>query len=1165
MPRGHSCARTAAAPVIPLVLAAWLLVPLTALSAGQAQAGTVSTIERCDSLVLADSSLSLGARYVVPGSLRLWRGDSLLPDSLYRLDNAGGRLTFLFPVPPGPLTARYRAWPFTFPTTYSLRPAQGDSLVPDSPASAVSFRPDSLQRGDYSVSGDAAEGFRLVGFDISGTKSVSVAGGGGVGGTTLDQNLSLEVAGRLSRTTSLRLRLNDQDLPLTAEGRSTELRELDEVSVQLNSPLGSVELGDYDFRLDGFRFAQVERKLDGVAGTLSRGGAGLSAAAALSGGTFNSLRFNAREGSQGPYQLTDKEGAPARVLIGTEHVYLDGRRLTRGARADYTIDYTQGVLYFTERHILGAESRIEVDYEYTSLSFKKSFYSLTGALDGKLGQVRGYFIRESDLESSPLGEDFTAEERAYLESLGVSADSLKFSGVRYLGTGKGEYNLRGDGGAGSWFEYAGPGGGDWMLTFRDVGDYRGSYVFNSSTGGYVFVGEGLGNFEPVGRFSPPQRQDRAGAAFEFHPAAHLSLSGEGAMLKRSLNLYSGAGLPAALAHSLGLSLDTLGLAALPGVRLTLRGEESRVGKDFTFQGRRYGPDFERAWNLSPLADGEDGSGVGENTHAANARLDLPRGLALTAGYGSLSRSNDEQAERREYGLEFRPARELEAAWQRLNVSSTRLAPSEVSSADSILSAGHRLRDNLSLRAGLGLFQPRLDLERERESGPASLYGSGSAGVGHLELKPRLSARFSPRFETGLTFYQRGNDYLPFDSLSGSRGDWRRESTVRATEADFSYQGRGSFRLSGRLGHRSRQFSRTLQERATSTAGRLEMFAGSFSGALQSHLLYEISHGSSLRSQVRYLPERYPDEGEYLADGTWVGREQGTHRREVIVGGIDPKAAATLSLTSRENIDLTGWVDTAATHIRRITASSTLQLERENTAVESWKLYCLLPSALSDKDGAVMRGTLINADLTVQWADPGVYSRLELLWNSRFDRRFKSGFEESGERTLRLQMRIPLARHVQWDPTPAWSRRARTNLNGSGRAVRSLGLENRLTWDITGAWRVGVEADAARHRLEDSRALYGRYALGGTLTRFLGRGGRIEAGGSAFRVTGEGVSDVTLVDILGLASSGSGYEATAGASVEPTERMTLYLRYTGRTDYLRSRFVNYGRAEVKYVF
>jgi len=62
-------------------------------------------------------------------------------------------------------------------------------------------------------------------------------------GTVIDQNLMLEIAGKLSADTRLSLRLNDQDLPLSPEGRSAELRELDEVSVRLSSPYGNVSLG----------------------------------------------------------------------------------------------------------------------------------------------------------------------------------------------------------------------------------------------------------------------------------------------------------------------------------------------------------------------------------------------------------------------------------------------------------------------------------------------------------------------------------------------------------------------------------------------------------------------------------------------------------------------------------------------------------------------------------------------------------------------------------------------------------------------------------------------------------------------------------------------------------------------------------------------------------
>lgn len=1165
MLRGHSCVKTAAAPPIPLLITALLAAFALSVRAGELPAMSAADylIARHDTLTVTDTLLQLGSRFVSPVGVELYCNGTRIPDSVFTLDPAPGIIRFQALPSCSTLVAVYRAWPFRFPLSASLREPRAAAPSTDSVATAAPPE-DSRARSERPFGGaDAAEGFRLVGFDIQGAKSVSVSGGGATGGTLVDQNLMLEIAGKLSADTRLSLRLNDQDLPLSPEGRSAELRELDEISVRLTSPRGNVSLGDYDFRLDGFRYARVERKLDGVAGEYNLPAGSVAASAALSGGTYRSLRFNAREGSQGPYQLTARDGSPVRVLAGTERVYLDGRLLIRGLRADYTIDYNLGTLYFTERNLLGSESRIEVDYEYTSLSFKRSFYSLTGGADSRFGRVRGYFIRESDLESSPLGEDFTREEREYLESLGVSADSLELSGVRYLGPGKGSYLMRGESASAAWFEFVGALRGDYMVTFRDVGDFRGSYVFDSASGGYSYVGEGLGNFEPIGRFAPPQRQDRAGAAFEITPLPHLNIEGEVAVLNRAVNLFSGASLPAAFARNLGLRLDTLPLPALP-LKLSLRGGESRVERGFSFQGRRHGPDFERLWHLAPLPEGEETPvEAAEDQRESSVRLDLPGPLSVSAGYGELSRGNGERADRREYGLDVRPGVwPFEAAWRRLNVHSQRLADTATAGAATPLS-GYRRRDNLSARTALGRFTPRLELEREELTGVSESH-PGEIGHSHIELRPRLSARLSQRFETSLSLFHRGNEYL-HDGGGTVPPRWLNESTVRAAETDFRYQGSGAFRLSGRLGHRTRRFERDIQSRAASTAGRVEMFAGNFSGALQSHLLYEISHGSSLRSTVRFLPERHPEEGEYLADGTWVGRAQGTHRRETVIGGIDPVSAAGLNLTSRENLDLTAWIDTAATRIRRLSLGNTVQIERENNAVESWKLYALFPSALGDKDGAVMRATRINTDLTIQWADPGIHSRLELLWNSRFDRRFESGYEEFLERLLRLQLRVPLAEGLQWEPTPAWGRRGRTNLNGAGRTVRTISLENRLSWDISRDWRLNGELETSRHRVPEPRAAYSRFGVGGSLARFLGGSGRAEAGGRLWRVMGGDGRDVLLVDVLGLAGSGTGFEVTAAVSAEPAERMLLHVRYTGRTDYLRDSFTNYGRAEIKYIF
>ena len=205
-------------------------------------------------------------------------------------------------------------------------------------------------------------------------------------------------------------------------------------------------------------------------------------------------------------------------------------------RNDYIIDYNQGTIYFADRHLIGSESRIETDYEYSRFTFKKALYSVTGRAESRIGVFRGYFLRESDLESSPLGGQFTPEEQEYLSQIGAGLDSLLYSGVRYVGEGNGTYRLRFDSQANPYFEYTGQGNGDYFVSFMEAGSLRGSYTFDPTTGAYRYVGANLGDFEPAGEVAAPGREDRIGVDFELNPLRHLRLAGEGALLKRTLNL-----------------------------------------------------------------------------------------------------------------------------------------------------------------------------------------------------------------------------------------------------------------------------------------------------------------------------------------------------------------------------------------------------------------------------------------------------------------------------------------------------------------------------------------------------------------------------------------------------------------------------------------------------
>jgi hypothetical protein len=232
----------------------------------------------------------------------------------------------------------------------------------------------------------------------------------------MDQSLDLAVNGNLPGGTKLELQLSDQSIPVTVGGSSMELRELDQISFNVVNGPASATLGDYHYSIDNFEFARVERKLEGVRGEWKSDGFSVSGAGAVSPGKFASFDFYGVEGKQGPYQLM-VDGLQGSgdfiVLANTERVYLDGVLLDRGEGKDYTIDYNSSAVTFTSRRLIGSDSRIEVDFEYSERGKRGTFYATTfeASRDNYPLGIKGYLLREVESgdsalvgEASPTGE-----------------------------------------------------------------------------------------------------------------------------------------------------------------------------------------------------------------------------------------------------------------------------------------------------------------------------------------------------------------------------------------------------------------------------------------------------------------------------------------------------------------------------------------------------------------------------------------------------------------------------------------------------------------------------------------------------------------------------------------------------------------------------------------
>jgi hypothetical protein len=431
------------------------------------------------------------------------------------------------------------------PLAYSRRPA----LAPPPPGgstAAAAAAGDAIRDSSFVVSPvlrPGAAGTPLAGragseLSLTGNKTVAVDFGSSRD-VALRQSLDLNVSGRLAPGVDLVGVLSDRNTPLTIEGDTRELRELDRILLEVKSEDAGGALGDYTLREERGTFARFARELTGVeahgkTGVVSGGGA-----LASTKGRYASLQFQGQEARQGPYFLPDTDGRTGVPLVqNSEEVWLDGERLARGESADYSMDYDRGTITFTSRRLISSASRIAVDYQIAGSGYRRTLGTWSGEAKVAGGAVYGRYFRESDASSRPLSFSLTDQDA---QELAFASDSSGFGLVGGIEPGPGDYDAFTDSAGITRFAFAGVDSGDFKVSFASLGAGRGDYAESTIVLGrriYRFVGAGLGDAVP-GRLVPlPNALGVWSAGAALKPAPWLTLEGEGALSSYTGNTFS---------------------------------------------------------------------------------------------------------------------------------------------------------------------------------------------------------------------------------------------------------------------------------------------------------------------------------------------------------------------------------------------------------------------------------------------------------------------------------------------------------------------------------------------------------------------------------------------------------------------------------------------------
>lgn len=448
--------------------------------------------------------------------------DTLINPINYSIDYNQGIISFNYILPESvKVIVRYKKLPFSTKDKYfHLAPqtiTQNESTVREEKPTVI---------GEI---GEQEENESNLEFSGSKTISVDLGSNQGMG---LDQATRIDIKGTLQGV-NISAMLSDVGNPIPPEGTTKELSEFDKILISLKTDKLSGSYGDNDLIQPIGNLGSVNKKVVGVLFNYHQGMNSTNLGYAKSKGKYKKLLFFGQDNIQGPYYLT-KNMNNASIVPGSENVYLQGKRMIRGQNEDYTIDYSQGSITFTNRQIINSFSRIEIDFEYSTEDYNRYLWQARSQwqiINGLL--LEGGVFSESDDKSQNLTYTLSNDDIEYLRTIGAESSQVWLSGEKYVGSGNGDYIKQAN-----IFIYAGLDSGDYDVEFSYVGQGLGSYDYNNAISGFYYVGETLGKYVPKVHIQLPEQNRIYNANMKYESPVGINISLQGFFSQKYQNLFA---------------------------------------------------------------------------------------------------------------------------------------------------------------------------------------------------------------------------------------------------------------------------------------------------------------------------------------------------------------------------------------------------------------------------------------------------------------------------------------------------------------------------------------------------------------------------------------------------------------------------------------------------
>lgn len=448
------------------------------------------------------------------------------------------------------MTINYRVFSYNFNKTYSHK----DTNI------LYSAEENFNQPIKYSLSSSKLDLFGNRGLNKSGSLSRGVLFGSSQD-LSLNSNLNLQLSGQITNDIEILASITDDNLPIQPEGNTQQLNDFDQVYIQLFSKdKWKLQAGDFWLKKPKGYFINYNKRAQGASffkkTNVLRKNKSFEfknqASMAISKGKFARNIIQGVEGNQGPYKLTGAENEQFIIILsGSEHVYIDGKELTRGTEYDYIIDYNTAEVSFTTNQIVTKDKRIIVEFQYSDKNYARSIIESTNYFSGENAKWYLNVYSEQDAKNQPLQQDLTSEERVHLSSIGdnltqanfPSFDSIEFNSNQVLykkvdSLGYQNIYIQSNSPDSAFFQLffsKVTGGGDYVLDgFNAFGKIYKWIAPDTVNNLIVHNGE----YAPVRTLVTPQKKQLVSLGTEQQLSQNTVLKFEGAMSNQDLNTFS---------------------------------------------------------------------------------------------------------------------------------------------------------------------------------------------------------------------------------------------------------------------------------------------------------------------------------------------------------------------------------------------------------------------------------------------------------------------------------------------------------------------------------------------------------------------------------------------------------------------------------------------------